>query len=200
VRTCTSLAAVAATAVLLLAGCSSGSGHDSTAKPSASQAPTATASNPGTTVTPTPSPTPTAYTIGQSWPWSNSTGATGATTVLGYKQPVLQNDPPGTSLGVPAGSQWGRLDIRVCEKAGPSIGVGQDAWHVQFRDGSQADTTGLNGGDFPKPEFPQDGTVRAGGCARGGIMFPIPKGQRPVQVVYAPESAPEPVYWDLPVK
>jgi hypothetical protein len=198
VRTCTSLAAAAA-AALLLAGCSSGSGRDSTAKPSAPTA-TASATSPGTTVTPTPSPTPTAYTVGQSWPWQSDQGATGATTVLGYKQPVLADDPPGTSLGVPAGSQWGRLDIKVCQTAGPSIGVGQDAWHLQFQDGSQADVTGLNGGDFPKPEFPQDGAVHAGGCARGGIMFPIPKGQRPVQVVYSPESAPQPVYWDLPAK
>lgn len=184
-------------AAIVLAGCSSSSSDDKAANPApASRTPT----SPGVTVTPTPSPTPTAYPIGQSWHWSNETGASGSTTVLGYKQPVLQGDPPDTSLGVPVGSSWGRLDIKVCQTAGPSIGVGQDAWHVQFADGSQADFTGLNGGDFPKPEFPQDGIVRPGGCARGGIMFPIPKGQRPDQVVYSPESAPEPIYWAIPAK
>jgi hypothetical protein len=145
--------------------------------------------------TPTPSPTATVLTAGQSWAWSNDSGASGTTTVLGYEQPVLQSDPPGTELGVPSGSQWGRLDIKVCETAGPSIGVSQEPWHLQFADGSQADVTGLNGGDFPKPELPPDGTVQPGSCARGGIMFPIPKGQRPRQAVYSPESNPEPVYW-----
>jgi hypothetical protein len=180
-------------AAAALAGCSSGSSHDS-AKSALTTTPSASSPSP------TPSPTPTRYAIGQPWNWSNGTGARGATTALSYKQPVLQSDPPDTSLGVPAGSQWGRLDIKVCETAGPSIGVGQDAWHGQFADGSQADTTGLNGGDFPKPELPQDGTVTAGHCARGGVMFPIPKGQRPTTVAYSPESAPSPVYWTIPGK
>lgn len=187
-------AVVALAAGLLLAGCSSSSGADAKATSSPSAPPSSTAA----TQTPTPSPTPTAFAIGHPWTWANDTGAKGATTVLAYRQPVLTDNPPDTSLGVPAGSQWGRLDIRVCQTAGPSIGVSQEPWHLQFTDGSQADNTGLNGGDFPKPEFPQDGTVGAGRCARGGIMFPIPKGQRPVQVVYSPESNPEPIYWTIP--
>jgi hypothetical protein len=192
--------ATLAVAGLLLAAtaCSSSSGDNkATSTPTSAAPATTTASTPPA---PTPSPTPTANTVGQPWNWHSDQGATGATTVLGYKQPVLQDDPPGTSLGVPKGSQWGRLDIKVCEKAGPSIEVSQDPWHLQFQDGSQADTTGLFGGNFPKPEFPQDGVVRPGRCARGGILFPIPKGQYPVQVVYSPESATEPVYWDLPAK
>jgi hypothetical protein len=178
-------------------GCSSGSSDDKATAPTTSTV--APQSAPSTT-TPSPDPTPTTYAFGQSWHWEGNEGATGTTTALGYKQPVLQNDPPDGSLGVPAGSQWGRLDIKVCETTGPSIGVGQDAWYLVFADGSRADVTGLNGGDFPKPEFPQDGTVAAGDCARGGIMFPIPKGTRPVWVEYAPESAPEPVRWTIPSK
>lgn len=189
-----------AAAALAVAGCSSGSKTDGAAAkppvtPSTAAASSATTMPPGT---PTPSPTSAAYAFGQPWHWTGNEGATGTTTALGYKQPVLADDPPGTELGVPAGSQWGRLDIKVCETTPPSISVGQESWHLQFADGSKADTTGLNGGDFPKPEFPQDGVVQAGDCARGGIMFPIPKGQRPVRVEYAPESAPEPIFWTIP--
>lgn len=189
----------ATTAALLLTAaltsCSTSSNDKADPAPSATTPPPAT-----TTAAPTPSPTPTSYTLGQPYHWSNNTGAAGTTTVLSYKQPLLTDDPPGTSLGVPAGSTWGRVDIRVCQTSGPSIGVAQIPWSVAFTDGSRIEPTGLNGGDFPKPEFPQDGTVRAGGCARGGIMFPIPKGQRPVRVVYAPQSAPEPVEWTIPPK
>lgn len=196
----TATVGLAVLALLVLAACSPGRSDDkATAMPTSTSEQTAAVTTTSSSTT-TPSPAPTAYAVGQSWPWHSDQGATGATTVLGYKQPVLQADPPGTDLGVPAGSQWGRLDIKVCQTAGPSIEVSQDPWHVKFEDGSQADTTGLSGGDFPKPEFPQDGTVRSGDCARGGIMFPIPKGLRPTRVEYAPESAPEPVYWDLPAK
>ncbi|WP_052397248.1 hypothetical protein [Streptomyces sp. NRRL F-5123] len=194
--------AAALTGITLLAtivGCSSSGSDDKAAPVPTTTSPAAVTTTSAPTATPTPTP-PTTYTIGQSWPWRSDQGATGSTTVLGYKQPVLKSDPPDESLGVPAGSQWGRLDIKICQKSGPSIEVSQDPWHVKFDDGSQADTTGLSGGDFPKPEFPMDGTVRAGDCTRGGIMFPIPKGQRPVGVVYAPESAPEPIYWAIPAK
>lgn len=197
----TRTAITAGTGLLLavgLAGCSGSSGNDAKASPSTS--PTASPSTTTVVPTPTPSPTLSVLAVGQPWAWSNDSGATGSTTVLGYKQPALQSDPPGTELGVPAGSQWGRLDIKVCQTAGPSIGVSQDPWHLQFADGSQADNTGLNGGDFPEPEFPQDGTVTAGHCARGGIMFPVPKGQRPIGIAYSPDSNPEPVYWAIVTK
>ncbi|MEC3994025.1 hypothetical protein VSR01_10890 [Actinacidiphila sp. DG2A-62] len=193
-HTRTAAAAGLLTAGLLLAACTSNTHHDTTAT-----TPPATTAEP-TTEAPTTPAAPTRYDIGQPWEWSSSTGADGTTTVLGYQQPVLRNDPPDTSLGVPAGSQWGRLDVKICLTSGPSIGVSQNPWHLGFADGSQADNTGLNGGDFPKPELPQDGTVVAGGCSRGGIMFPIPKGQRPTMVVYTPDGADEPVVWTIPAE
>lgn len=189
--------ALLAAAALSLTACGSSTGDAKTTSPPTSRAPAATTAPP---VSATTEATPAVYGIGQSWDWSNDSGATGSTTVLGYKQPVLKSDPPGTDLGVPVGSQWGRIDVKVCETTGPSIGVSQEPWHLQFADGSQADNTGLNGGDFPKPEFPQDGTVVAGRCARGGIMFPVPKGQRPIGIAYSPGSNPEPVYWAIVTK
>lgn len=191
----TRTAAVALAAGLALAGCSSSSGGDAKPSPSPSAPPSSTAATP----TPTPSPTPTAYQLGQAYRWGDSgSSSIGTTTVLAYRQPVLTSDPPGTSLGVPAGSHWGRIDLRVCLTSGEPVHVTQDPWHVQFPDGSQADETGLFGGNFPKPEFPQDRVLQPGQCARGGILFPIPKGQqRPVQVVYSPDSIPTPTYWNI---
>jgi hypothetical protein len=182
---------------LALAGCSSSNPKDSSARTTTAPATSAAAAS----VSPTAaSATPIHYRVGQTYHWDGGEGVTGTATVLGYRQPALASDPPGTSLGVPAGSQWGRLDIKICLTTGDPISVSQDPWHLQFADGSQADNTGLNGGDFPKPEFPQDSTVLTGRCVRGGIMFPIPKGQRPTQVVYSPDSMPTPTYWDLPKK
>lgn len=193
-HTRTAAAALLVAAGLALTACSSSS-DGSSDKPT--PAPTTIAA-PAATAAATPSATPGPYRLGQPWHWTDPSGATGTTTVLAYAQPVLRDDPPGTDLGVPAGAAWGRLDIRVCQTAGPSVSVSQDPWHMQFADGSQADNTGLNGGDFPKPEFPQGRNLGGGQCARGGIMFPIPKGQRPAEVAYAPDSAPAPIYWTIP--
>lgn len=191
-KTTTTAAIALATAGLLLTGC----GGSST---------TSTPDEPGIATTaaaaiPPSVPAAPSRPIGQAWNWSNSTGAKGSTTVLSYTQPVTSLDPPDTSLGVPTGSQWGRLDIKVCQTGGPSIGVSQTPWSLAFADGSRADVTGLFGGNFPKPEWPQDATVNAGQCVRGGIMFPIPAGQWPTRVVYAPVSAPAPVEWAIPAQ
>lgn len=184
---------LATAGLLALTGCSSSS-HDKT--PPATTAAATTPAAPAAT-----SSAPTTYQLGQPYHWSDAgTSDTGTTTVLAYKQPVHTANEPGPDLGVPPGSAWGRIDIRVCLTSGDPIHVTQEPWHVQFKDGSQADVTGLFGGDMPKPEFPQDRTLTAGQCARGGIMFPIPKGQRPVEVAYSPESIPTPTYWTIPAK
>jgi hypothetical protein len=183
------IAGIATTGILLLSGCgTSEAGGGDTAQPQ-----TATT----TTTSPSPPPPP-SFRLGQALNWSNPTGARGTTTVLSYQQPVPHLDPPDPSLGVPAGSQWGRIDIRVCQSVGPSIGVSQTPWSLLFADGSRAEITGEFGGNIPKPEWPQDASVNAGDCIRGGIVFPIPKGERPVRVLYAPESVPAPVQWVIP--
>jgi hypothetical protein len=197
-RTRAAAIALLATTGLALTACGGTNKVAGEATSSSASAPAATTTSAAAPTT-TPAPAPTAFTLGQAQHWSGE-GHVGTTTVLSYKQPVLQDDPPGTSLGVPTGSQWGRIDVKVCLTSGPNISVSQQPWHVMFKDGSQIDTTGESGGDFPKPEFPQDGQVSAGACARGGIMFPIPKGQRPAQIVYSPDSRPTPVYWTIPAK
>lgn len=196
---CAAVAVAGIAAGTAACGSSGSGGKDAAGEPSATPSASTTVSSAPATTTPPPV-TPSRYTIGRAYRWSDPGGATGTTTVLAYDQPVLRDDPPTTDLGVPPGSTWGRLDVKVCLTSGPSISVSQDPWHMQFSDGSQADNTGLSGGDFPKPEFPQDRTVVAGGCARGGIMFPIPKGQRPVEVAYSPDSIPTPTYWTIPAK
>jgi hypothetical protein len=201
-RTATTAAGLLA-AGLLLSACSSSSGDGKAAgehgSASAAATKAATPAADASTTAAAPS-APATQAIGRPWHWSDPGGYVGSITVISYKQPVLRSDPPDTSLGVPVGSQWGRLDIRVCLTAGQPINVSQEPWHMQFSDGSQADNTGLNGGDFPKPEYPQGRDVAAGECARGGIMFPIPKGQRPVKVAYSPDSSSGPVYWTVPKK
>lgn len=177
----------------------SGDGPSSSSPAATTTAPPAKAA-PAATTPSTPDATPSTMRPGQTYHWDDGDGTTGTATVIAYRQPVLRDDPPNTDLGVPAGSQWGRLDIKVCLTTGDPISVSQDPWHLQFSDGSQADNTGLNGGDFPKPEFPQGSTVPIGQCARGGIMFPVPKGQHPVSAVYSPDSVPMPVYWALAAK
>lgn len=194
-------ARTATTALLLAVGlCAASCSSSSDSKGTDAAGATTAATKAAAPTTSAPPSTPAIQTIGRPWHWSDPGGYVGTTTVISYTQPVLRSDPPDTSLGVPVGSQWGRLDIRVCLTAGQPITVSQNPWHMQFSDGSQADNTGLNGGDFPKPEYPQGRDVAAGGCARGGIMFPIPKGQRPVQVAYSPDSSSGPVYWTVPKK
>ncbi len=57
----------------------------------------------------------------------------------------------------------------------------------------------MNGGDFPKPEFPtDDATVKVGDCIRGKISIPVPPDSRPERIVYAPEGLDEPVEWTVP--
>jgi len=53
-------------------------------------------------------------------------------------------------------------------------------------------------GDFPKPEYPYDATVKAGDCVRGKTVFAVPGKQRPERVLYTPEALPEPAEWAVP--
>ncbi|SES03722.1 DUF4352 domain-containing protein [Streptomyces qinglanensis] len=138
--------------------------------------------------------------LGQSWPWKDDDGNEGTASVLSYKQPYSGIEPPDESLGMQEKAVWARVDVKVCiDKSEGENSVSQDPWSLAFADGSQAEITGLSGGDFPKPEYPiMDKVVRAGRCARGGIMFPVPADQRPVRVEYAPEGLAYPTEWRIP--
>ncbi|MCL7495632.1 hypothetical protein M8I34_30120 [Streptomyces sp. MCA2] len=123
-------------------------------------------------------------------------GRSGSTTVLSYRQPVTGIEPPSSSGE--ADEDWGALEVKVCTKEG-KVGVTQQPWSVAFGDGARVTTTGQSGGDFPRPEYPQEAIVKPGDCVRGLLMFPAPKGQRPERAIYAPEGM-DPVEWQIPVK
>ncbi|MEU0526456.1 DUF4352 domain-containing protein [Streptomyces niveus] len=122
--------------------------------------------------------------------------ATGKTTVINYEQPAKGTSSPGEGLGL-ADPEWAVVEVKVCNAGPDSISVSQMPWSLRFPDDSRVDTTGLNGGDLPKPEFPTDDTiVKADDCLRGKIPFAVERGVRPDRIVYAP-SASAPVEWSV---
>lgn len=103
---------------------------------------------------------------------------------------------PGEELG---GDSWATADVKVCNVRGVDIGVDQTAWSLTYADGTTMDTTGLSGGDMPKPEFPMDKVLKAGKCARGKVAFPVQANKRPVSLDYAPEGQTTPATeWAIP--
>ncbi|MFG2618969.1 hypothetical protein ACGFXC_15300 [Streptomyces sp. NPDC048507] len=106
--------------------------------------------------------------------------------------------PPGEGLGV-EDAVWAAVEVKVCNKQGPDISSDQQPWSLAFADGTRTQTTGLNGGDLPKPEYPTLPTVvKAGDCLRGKIPFPVPKDQRPTKIVYRSASALTSTEWAVP--
>lgn len=174
-----------AATVLLLAGCSSNDSPAADAKPK----PT------GSTASPTPEDTG-PLKLGAPWQWDvPEIDAAGNTTALAYKQPITGISPPG--IDGDTGEVWGQAEVKVCVTQG-TIGVSQFPWSLAFEDGARVDVTGSSGGDFPRPEFPMDATVKTGDCVRGLIMFPVPKDQRPERIIYAPEGSTDSTEWAVP--
>ncbi|MEV8534662.1 DUF4352 domain-containing protein [Streptomyces sp. NPDC051211] len=138
--------------------------------------------------------------IGQEaiWGESGNETASGTTTVLAYQHFVKGVTPPGAELGVVDGV-WAAVEVKICNKQGAEISSDQQPWSLAFADGTRTQTTGLNGGDLPKPEYPTIPTVvKAGDCLRGRIPFPVPKNQRPAKIVYHPSSAKTATEWIVP--
>ncbi|GAA4668080.1 hypothetical protein GCM10023347_21630 [Streptomyces chumphonensis] len=139
--------------------------------------------------------------LGKAWEWGHEDsetviGASGSTTAVAYHQPITTIEP--YDPGIPD-ETWGQLEAKVCVEEGEIV-VSQFPWSLAFPDGARVDITGLTGGDLPRPQFPMDAPVRAGGCVRGFVMFPVPKDQRPERIIYAPEGAGEGGYveWSVP--
>jgi hypothetical protein len=86
----------------------------------------------------------------------------------------------------------------VCNTAGIDFSVSQTPWSLSYKDGTSMETTGLSGGDMPKPEFPMDKTLKAGHCARGKIGFPVHADTRPTAIVYETEDGASPTEWAIP--
>ncbi|MGW2346436.1 DUF4352 domain-containing protein [Streptomyces sp. NPDC001661] len=116
--------------------------------------------------------------------------------VLGYTHTEKGPEAPGEELG---GDSWATADVKVCNVRGVEISVDQTAWSLSYADGTSMETTGLSGGDMPKPEFPMDKTLRAGQCARGKVAFPVHVKKRPSTLDYAPEGqATSATQWAVP--
>ncbi|MFH8794828.1 DUF4352 domain-containing protein [Streptomyces sp. NPDC017941] len=121
-------------------------------------------------------------------------GSSSTVEVLAYTHTEKGPEAPGEALG---GDSWATAEIRVCNAGNDSIGVSQDPWSLDYADGTTVETTGLSGGDMPKPEFPMDKIISSSKCARGKVAFPVDAKKRPVSVVYGPEGV-EPVEWAVP--
>ncbi|WP_445279650.1 DUF4352 domain-containing protein [Streptomyces sp. DSM 118148] len=114
--------------------------------------------------------------------------------VVDYQQPYKGPQPqkPDASQG---GDVWAALSIKVCNVSGPNISVSHRPWSLAYEDGTSIESTGLSGGDLPKPEFPMDKLVKAGRCAAGLIPYPVPSSKHPERIVYAPDDAEDTIEW-----
>lgn len=111
---------------------------------------------------------------------------------LAYQQPYEGKiDAPDAALG---GDTWSTISVKLCNVSGPAINVSHRPWSLAYADGTNVETTGLSGGNMPKPEFPMDKTVKAGRCAAGLIAFPVDGSKQPARVVYEPDGT-EPTEW-----
>lgn len=191
-RTITTAAAL----LLALTACSSGS--DSDGKPSSSPKATAEKAAESTAATPTPSPAqeqPRKF--GQILNFSDPTnGGELDVTVLGYEQGVRAQTTADQEFGT-TGYVWAALEIKACVKKG-TAGISRFPWALAYADGARVEPSGVTYGDFPKPEYPYEATVKTGDCVRGKTVFAVPGDQRPERVLYTPEVLPEPAEWSVP--
>ncbi|MFB6654152.1 DUF4352 domain-containing protein [Streptomyces microflavus] len=192
-RTRTTITIALAAALLALTGCSSEPETTTVTKSDAKPEPAIT----------TASPTPTleeqtTFNVGDTADIDDAPNNVAFnTTVIAYTQPVKGPQPPSSEQG---GDVWATAEVKVCNVKGDTITVSQFPWSLDYEDGTRIQATGLGGGDLPKPEFPNDAMVKADRCVRGKIPFPVPSDQRPVRILYAPESLDEPLEWAVPTK
>ncbi|MFI1361929.1 DUF4352 domain-containing protein [Streptomyces griseochromogenes] len=110
-----------------------------------------------------------------------------------YQQPY-KGPQPQKPEDFQGGDIWATASVKVCNIRGASISVSPTPWSLAYPDGTSIESTGLSGGDMPKPEFPMDKPVKAGRCAAGMIAYPVPSGKKPERIVYAPDGA-DPIEW-----
>ncbi|MEU9882507.1 hypothetical protein [Streptomyces phaeochromogenes] len=191
-RTSTTLAVGAA--LLSLTGCTSSSDEKPTSR--LRTGPPKAAAERASTPNPTPSeekPKQFGNVLNFSDPVD---GAALAVTVLGYEQGVTASITADQEFST-SGYVWAALEIKACVKKG-TAGISRFPWVLAFADGARVEPSGVTYGDFPRPEYPYDATVKAGDCVRGKTVFAVPGKQRPERVLYTPEALPEPVEWAVP--
>ncbi|WP_425832593.1 DUF4352 domain-containing protein [Streptomyces fractus] len=121
-------------------------------------------------------------------------GATASVEALAYTHTEQGPGAPGDELG---GDSWATADIRVCNTGSDDISVSQTPWSLSYKDGTSMESTGLSGGDMPKPEFPMDKVLSAEKCARGKVAFPVHAKTRPTTIDYAIDGE-SPIEWAVP--
>jgi peptidoglycan hydrolase-like protein with peptidoglycan-binding domain len=180
--------------VLTLTSCDS----PPAAPPAAAGSPSGPAATPSVapTTPPPSSPAVTANALGRTVDIDGGDGIRVTATVYAYRQPSA---PGATSPG--PGLEWASADVQMCLRtapAGTTIGVSQRPWRFAYRDGRTAEFGSVTYQQFPSPAYPNDQRpISAGRCVRGWLTFPVPTGERPAWVEYAPEGAPV-TDWTVP--
>lgn len=109
-----------------------------------------------------------------------------AAQVVSYRQPVRirYSDPHDFQ-----GSQFAVADVRVCiVKSGEGkVLVSPESWLLEYSDGTSVEWSGLTGAI--EREYPADKSLRTGRCARGRVIFAVPRGGKPERIVYSPGGA-----------
>jgi hypothetical protein len=129
---------------------------------------------------------------------SNSTVGAGFDVefaVLGYKQPAGSACPDPDH----AEHEWAAVDARACAKALPAgfdFVVAWAPWAFAFADGTVVREASVNFPGFEEPRYPGHKVLPVGECVRGWITMSVPKGERPVTVLYWPVT--EVHAWTVP--
>lgn len=190
----TTTAVLGAITLIVLTSCSNGDDGDAPAPAAAAPA--------DASESPVPDPAPAPMKIGDTHRWETAVEgftAAGSTTVLSYEQPAKNVSSPGDGLGL-TDPQWAVVEVKVCNTGPDNISASQTPWTLTFPDDTRTETTGLNGGDLPKPEFPTlDTLVKGGDCLRGKIPFAVERDVPPDRIVYTAGES-EPVEWAVPAK
>lgn len=171
---------LASLALLALTACGGGGGKTAAAAPPAS-GPASTAAS--------PAPAGPAA-IGQTRQLDDPQGTVKA-TVYAYRT-LRSQFPPDRKGYVFAGA-----DVKVCvpKVTAPTkkISLSWAPWSVAYADSTTIEPVSSWSDDwFTVPLYSGFGkTVREGGCLRGWVLFEVPKGKKPVTVIYAPgENSP----------
>jgi hypothetical protein len=106
-------------------------------------------------------------------------------TVFDYKQPA------GSACPNPdhPDHEWAAVDVQACAKALPAgfaFTLAWTTWSLAFADRTTADIAPIDLPGFEQPRYPDHQVLTVGQCRRGWITMSVPKGKRPVTVLYQP--------------
>ncbi|MGV9868087.1 hypothetical protein [Rhodococcus koreensis] len=170
-------AAVGATALLALTGCST------TSAPAAAPPETTTAA-PTTTAARTTSNNSTPEPLGSELSFSG-TGVAARVTVFAVNQDVAPNAPTP-----PSGGHWVGADLQTCvDESDVNFTVSWNGWSVTDARNGAYEASSLTYSAFPTPKYPFGSTaVSVGECVRGWVLFPVQDGVGITAVKYKPSS------------